>query len=186
MFAPCLESTFQHPYVVNAYPFQTHGCSRAYRVASRRRIENDLDIIRDSDMRRLSQQSGIHPESTGNSLHAFTVSFFFEVRQIEHCDLAFGFQFACEHRRADAAQPQLTDHSHQSQPPPADIENDRNPDRDTEGGPKMLDPTNGNLQFIREEIAEPYIDSLTKGSYRSDPGQGNRRPTLLPRRQGAA
>ena len=31
--------------------------------------------------------------------------FFFEVQQVEHRDLAVGFQFACEHRRTDAAQP---------------------------------------------------------------------------------
>src|SRR5271169_5019224 len=105
-------------------------------------------------MWRLSQVSGIYPESAGNSLRAFTVRFFFEVQQVEHCDFPIGFQFAIEHRRSDAAQPQPTDHLHQNQSTPADIETDRNPNRD-EGGPKMSGPANGTVQFIREEIAEP-------------------------------
>ncbi len=49
--------------------------------------------------------SGIYPESTGNSLRAFTVRLFFEVQRVEYCYFPIEFQFAIEHRRADAAQP---------------------------------------------------------------------------------
>ena len=49
------------------------------------------------------------------------------------------------------------DHSHQSQSPPAGIQNDGNRNRDTEGGSTMLNPTNGDLQLVREDVAQPCI-----------------------------
>ena len=68
-------------------------------------------------------------------------------QKVDHDDLALGFQFACEHPRTHAAQPQLTDHSEQNQSPPAGVEGDRNPNPETEGSPKMLYPTDYNVQF---------------------------------------
>src|SRR5450631_4336483 len=64
LFTPRLESTFQHPYFVNAYALQCDGYARAYDIVSRRGIENELDIIRNTDTWRLPQGSGIHSERT--------------------------------------------------------------------------------------------------------------------------
>ena len=79
-----------------------------------------------------------------------------------------------------------TDHSHQNQSPPAGIENDRNPNRDTERGPKMLNPTNCDIQLVREDDSPALHSRLTRGSCLRHRGRGNARATLLPRRQVAA
>ena len=111
------------------------------------------------DTWRLPQARWIYPKSAGNSLRAFTACFIFEVQQVEHRDLAIGFQFACEHRRTDAPQPKPADHSQQSQPPPAGIEADRNYNHQAERGTKMFGPTKRNIQFIGKKIAQPCIES---------------------------
>ena len=131
--------------------------------------------------------------------------FFFEVQQVEHCDVAMGFRFACGHRRADAAQPWLTDRSHQGQSAPAGIETERNPNRNAESRPKMLDPINRNIELVREEMAQPYIEarpeqgahgvegkeslewhSFGAGKWRHDNAQSGKKPGHTKRRETVA
>src|ERR1035441_6469477 len=85
-----LEPAFQHPDVVDTDPFQAHRRSCAYRVATGRTIEYDLDIIRHSDLSCVPQHRGIHHASAWNCLGRFGAAILFEVRQIEHCYLATG------------------------------------------------------------------------------------------------
>src|SRR5262249_25657705 len=147
LVTPCLESTFQHPYVVNADLLQFDGCSRGYCIAARRRIQNDVDIIRNAEMWRLPQTTRIYPESTGNRLLVSIIGIPFEVQEVEHCNLALGFQFAGEHRRTDAAQTQSTDHSQQNHSPPTSVHTDRRQNHNTEKGAKLFDPSDCNLQL---------------------------------------
>jgi hypothetical protein len=101
LFTPGFESTLQHPYVPNAYPLQRYGCASAHRITARRRIENNLHVIRNVEIGRLSQRSGIYSESSRNSLRVFAL--WFEVQEVKHCNLPTRFQFAGEQWRSDAA-----------------------------------------------------------------------------------
>jgi hypothetical protein len=59
MFTPRIEPAFQDPHLVDAYPLQSHRRSRADEITPRRAIEDDLDVIRNRDVWRLSKARGI-------------------------------------------------------------------------------------------------------------------------------
>src|ERR1022692_2836511 len=53
--APSMESAFEYPNVLDPYSLQSQRCLRAHDVASRRTIENDLDIAGHNNLRRIPQ-----------------------------------------------------------------------------------------------------------------------------------